>query len=106
MAGDVVFASAGRRDELRRMTPAELSEHDDHVQGVEPAISSAPRSSRRQELTRASRRYDRACFWRAWAVEDEVERSIAPLRSANVSLAHGMSEFELERETVVPLSGM
>ena len=40
MAGDVVFSSAGRRDELRRMTPAELSEHDDHVKGVEPAISS------------------------------------------------------------------
>jgi hypothetical protein len=40
MAGEVVFASAGRRDQLRPMTPAEMIEHEDHVQAVESAISS------------------------------------------------------------------
>ena len=40
MAGEVVFASAGRRDQLRPITPAEMSEHDDHVQAAASAISS------------------------------------------------------------------
>jgi hypothetical protein len=39
MADEVVFASAGRRDQLRPMTPAETNEYDDHVQ-ADSAISS------------------------------------------------------------------
>ena len=35
-----MFTSAGRRDQLRPMTPAEIIEHDGHVQAVESANSS------------------------------------------------------------------